>query len=513
VASAKSKDCLVGFELLGDRLRLAAFTGTNSAARATVPRRLHCEEIVIPGAEACSPASLPPASSLVPLLKATLGRLGISGGQAAVAVAGRRMVLRYSVGSDGLVGTDLQQAIDRSVSYVQFGVGDRVVGEHLHRLADGRTHALLGVSAAATIDPLAKALEQVGLRVTVIEPALVALARMASVTGQLNSKVALLVLADADGIEIGAVSDGHVLVSRRPLLAGGLDSDSPAPERASRLPGELERMSRHYLRTFGTSEEVHDIILCGPADLVRPYAQALENSQDFQADLLRINDAVSTALAVPSDDLAAKEAHVVALGAVAGLVHAGSNVVGPNLTAEPEVRRRPALEGLLRSLLWPTLAAIGIWAMAYFGQGRLESTLTMLRIEAEQPSPVELEYRELQLRMTQTEQRAARLSEFVQKFQERNWKGLLETIRICVPDRLWLSHVRLTAERQLTIGGAAYDESLVYQFRRDLEGAPLFASATIVTTTSTERGNTIVTEFSLECTLIASLPAPEKSNP
>jgi len=151
--------------------------------------------------------------------------------------------------------------------------------------------------------------------------------------------------------------------------------------------------------------------------------------------------------------------------------------------------------------------------MAYFGQGRLESTLTMLRIEAEQPSPVELQYRELQLRMTQTEQRAARLSELVQKFQERNWKGLLETIRVCVPDRLWLTHVRLTAERQLTIEGAAYDESLVYQFRRDLEGAPLFASATIVTTTSTEHGNTIVTEFSLECTLIAGLSAPEKSNP
>ena len=62
MASAKFKDSLVGFELSGDRLRLAAFTGTNSASRATVPRRLHCEEIVIPDAEAYSPASLPPAN-------------------------------------------------------------------------------------------------------------------------------------------------------------------------------------------------------------------------------------------------------------------------------------------------------------------------------------------------------------------------------------------------------------------------------------------------------------------
>ena len=128
--------------------------------------------------------------------------------------------------------------------------------------------------------------------------------------------------------------------------------------------------------------------------------------------------------------------------------------------------------------------------MAYFGQGRLESTLTKLRIETDQPSPVELKHRELQLRMTQTEQRAARLGELVQKFEERNWRGLLETIRICVPDRLWLTHVRLTAERQRIIGGAAYDESLVYQFRKDVEGATLFESATIVTTTSTRHGNT-----------------------
>ena len=272
-------------------------------------------------------------------------------------------------------------------------------------------------------------------------------------------------------------------------------------------------MSRHYLRLFGTSEEVRDIILCGPADLVRPYAEALEGSRDFQTDLLRINDAVSTALAVPSDDLAGKEAHLAALGAVTRLVRADGNVVGPNLTAEPEVQRRSVLETLFRWLLWPTLAAMGIWGMTYFGQGRLENTLMKLRIEADQPSPVELKYRELQLQMTQTEQRAARLNELIQKFQERNWTGFLETIRVCVSDRLWLTHVRLTAERQLTIEGAAYDESLVYQFRKDLEGAPLFESATIVTTDSTRHGNTLVTEFSLECTLSASLPAPETSNP
>jgi len=380
-------------------------------------------------------------------------------------------------------------------------------------MADGRAHALLGVSAATTIDPLAKALEQVGLRVKVIEPGLVALARMASVTGQLNSEAALLVLVSADGIDVGVMSEGHVLFSRRPLSAAGLEPESETAEPVCSLPTELEKMSRHYVRAFGASEQVRHVIMCGPEDLVRPHAEALEDSRDFQMDLLTIDDAVATALAIPSGDLGTKPVHAVALGAAAGLVGGCGSVAGPNLTSEPEIRRRPLLETLVRALLWPTLAALGIWGAVHFAQGHLENTLAKLHIEADHPSPVETAHRELQMQLIQTEERAARLSELVQNFQDRNWRRLLETIRSCVPDRLWLTQVRLTSERNLTVEGAAYDESLVYQFRRDLEGAPLFESATIVTTASGEQDNAIVTEFSLECTLISSRPAPQASNP
>ncbi|MFQ5805349.1 MAG: PilN domain-containing protein [Phycisphaerae bacterium] len=508
----KSKDCLVGFELSGDRIRMAAITGTSADSRSGGARRLQWAEIAIPEADARAPARLPPVSRLVPLFKATLARLGIGGGQAAVAVGGSRLVLRYFVGADDLVRTELQQATERSISYVHFGLGDRVVGEHLYRLGDGRTHALLGVSAATMIDPLVKTVEQVGLRVKVIEPALVALTRVASVTGQLNGKVVLLVLVDTSGIDIGVVSDGHVLVSRRPLPAPGLGSESQARERAATLTRELEKTSRHYLRAFGASEEVRQIIMCGPEDLLRPHIEALEGSPDFQAGLLRIGEAVSTALAVPSDDLAVKEAHAVALGAAAGLTSECSKVVGPNLTSEPEVQRRPMVGTLFRTVLWPTLAALGIWGAVYFAQGHLASALAQLRIEADRPSPVETTYRELQMQVIQTEQRAVRLGELVQNFQDRSWKGLLETIRVCVPDRLWLASVRVTAERQLTIEGAAYDEALVYQFRKDLEGAPLFDSVTITSTTSSQDGNAVVTEFSLECTVISGLPAPDVSS-
>jgi Tfp pilus assembly PilM family ATPase len=513
VASVKSNDWLVGFELSGDRIRMAAITGTNSSSRPSGARRLHCEEIAIPEAGAHGPASLPPASRLVPLFKATLAPLGIGGGRAAVAVSGPRVVLRHFVGSDDLVRAELQQATERSISYVQFGLGDRLIGEHLHRMVDGRTHALLSVSAATTIDPLVKTLEQIGLRVKVIEPALVALTRMAFVTNQLNSKVALLVSVNADGIDIGVVSDGHLLFSRRPASVAGLGSESQPPERVFSLPAELEKTSRHYVRSFGAPEEVRHVIMCGPEDLVGPHAGALADSRDFQAELLRIDAAATTALAVPSDGLAAKEPYAVALGAAAGLVSECSRVVGPNLASEPEAQRRPLLETVFRSLLWPTLTALVIWGAVYFAQGYLEGTLVRLRIEVEHPSPVETTYRELQMETIQTEQRAACLRELVQTLQDRGWKELLETVRTCVPDQLWLTHVRLPAERQLTIEGAAYDESLVYQFRKDLEGAPLFDSATIITTASNRYGNAVVTEFSLECAVISSLPTPDPADP
>ena len=513
-----SNDSLVGCELSGDRIRIAAIKAARSNSRSPGTRRFRCEEIVIPNVEAYAPAGLPPTSDLVSPLKATLGRLGISGGRAAVALSGSRMVLRYFVGSGEQVRAELQQATERSISYVQFGLGDRVVGEHFHRMTDGRDHALLGISPAATINPLAKALEQVGLRVAVIEPALVALTRMASITGQLDSKVGFVVLVDGDGINIGVVLDGHVLFSRRPSPAGDVGSETPGPQsagsdRPSSLPRELEKMSRHYVRVFGASEEVRRIIVCGPENLVRPQTSALEDSQDFQADLLRIDDAVSTALAIPLDDLAGKEAHVVALGAAAGLVGECSQVVGPNLTSEPKVRRRPALEALFRAALLPTVAAVGVWGMAYLAEAHLDTTVARLRIEADHPLPVETKYQELQRQLIQTEQRAAHLGELVQKLQDRNWRGLLDTIRICVPDRLWLTRVQLKTEDQLAIQGTAHDESLIYQFREDLEGSPLFESATIISTTSSRRDNTIVAEFSVECMISTGLLKPDASNP
>ena len=512
MANLKSKDCLVGLELVGDRLRLAAFTGVRSDSDADGTRRLHCEEFTLADAGDSAPQALPSAASLAALLKTKLGRLGIGGGQAALAIDGRRMALRYSVGSDGEVRVELQRAIERSVNYIQFGAGDRLVGDHLHRMNDGRTHGLLGVSAANMIDPLTKALEQVGLLVKTVEPALVALTRMASISGQLNGKVILVVLVDEEGVEIGVVSDGHLLFSRRSSSAPRRAHEADAPTPTPRLPEELARISRHYERAFGAAEEMRQIILCGPADLVRPHAQALEDSPDFRTDLLRINGTVSTTLAVAADDLAEKESHTIALGAAVGLMRGLGQIAGPNLTSEPVVPQRSLLEGLIRLLLWPTLIALGLWGLSCFGLGQLEANLAKLRIEVDHPSPVQTRYRELQLELTRTERRTVHLGELVKRFENRNWTSLLEMIRTCAPEQLWLGHVRLTDERTLGIEGAAYEESLVYQFRKDLEAAPLFESATIATTMSSRLDNTIVIEFSLECIVFGGLPEDETAN-
>ena len=82
-------------------------------------------------------------------------------------------------------------------------------------------------------------------------------------------------------------------------------------------------------------------------------------------------------------------------------------------------------------------------------------------------------------------------------------------IRTCVPDRLWLRHIRVKGDQQLRIDGAAFAEDTIYKFRDYLEGAPLFENVTIVTTSKSREGSTLVTEFSLECSVI---PAPAETN-
>lgn len=514
MATTKLNNCSVGFELAGDRIRVAAVIHGSPGSRSNGSASIRYDEIVIPEVADYAPAGLPPPSILVPRFKQSMSRLGIGRGRAAIAVGGRHLVLRYFVGRDNEpVRTELQQATRRCANYVQFGQGDRVVGEHLHQMKDGRIHALLGVAAAAAIDPLTKTLDQLGLRVEVIEPALVALTRMASLSGQLNGQTALLVLVDREGIDIGAVSNGHVLFSRRPQPSSDPGLEPPTADQAARLPRELQKMSRHYVRVFGPDHDARTILVHGAEDLIRPYIQTVEGSPDFQTDVLKLNDSLGQKLALPAEDLVSRGSFAVAIGAVAGLISDESNVVGPNLTSESVVKRPPLLEALARSLFWPTLAAILVWCGVWFAVGNLEDAVAKLRIEADHPSPVEIKYRDLQMLLTQNEQRAANLGKLVHAFEDRHWKQILGTIRNCVPDRLWFTRTRLTSERHLIIEGGAYDVSLVYQFRENLQGAPLLDNATIVTTTNTRHGNTIVTEFSLECVVLPNSEVRGPSGP
>ena len=503
MASTKHSNSIVGLELSGDRCRIAAFTtGTPNDSH-----RLRCDEIVIPGVESYSPAGLPAASSLVPLFKNSLARLGVGGGQAAVALGAPHMVLRHAAGLEDEVRTELEQTIERSLSYVQFGLGERVVGEHLQEVGDGRVHGLLGVSAATTIVPLVESLEGAGLRVTVIEPALVALTRLASMAAEFASGAALVVWAEPAGIDAALVRDGQVLFTRHVPSVAPIDPEDREPEKVG--PGspsgiilELGKMSRHYARTFSTPDEVRDVIVCGTEDRSSSLLAELDECADFRAAALCVSDSVSTPLRLPSEDLVGNELNAVAIGAGAGLILDAARVVGPNLASRPKERNAPRFDALIRALFIPTLVAAGLWGLAAGAQQYLNNRVNELQIQVNHPSPVQAKYRELQMELNQTEQRAARIAELAEGFQGQQWNDVLETIRICVPERLWLTRIRTMPEGQLNLAGAAFDESLAYEFVKNIEGSPLVESATIITQTSSRQDRIVVNEFSVECIMV-----------
>ncbi|MCH7719628.1 MAG: PilN domain-containing protein [Planctomycetes bacterium] len=508
MAKPNSTNCLVGFELAGDRIRIAAIQGPNPRAQ---PRDVRFEEIIIPQGAASPGQNLPPVSVLVPLLKTALGRMGLNGGSAVVALQGSRLVLRNFVGPDKQVRAELRQTLERSVDYVQFGMGDRAVGEHLRSLEDGRVHGLLGVSASTTIDPLAKTFEQVGLGVQSIEPALVAATRIAAIAGQINDEATLLVLMEEDGMDIGVASGGHLLFGCRPRsLAGAEAGDS---SRVSSLPRELQRVARHCQRIFGMSQEVRRVVLFGSDDLVQPHAKVIEHSGEFHVERSNVAQAARSILPIPLEDLVESNAHATALGAAASLVRGSHGVVGPNLISKPETQHPPRLETAIRCALWPTLAAILIWGGVQLFQGRLETAEARLRIEVEASSPNEIRCRELQIQLTEAEQRAQRLNELVAKFGDRHWTLPLEAIHKCVPDRLWCNSVRQTATGHLTISGAAQDEEVVYEFRKRLEDTPWLDSVSISSTSRSQLGSMLITDFALECVVVSDASPSAVSNP
>ena len=114
MANPKPRNGIVGLEFSGHRIRIAA--GYRTGGGDAESYDLRCDEIVIPEAESYLPTALPPTSVLVPARKATLARLGISGGKAAIAVGPPHMVLRHFVGTPDQVRTNLDQAMERSLS-------------------------------------------------------------------------------------------------------------------------------------------------------------------------------------------------------------------------------------------------------------------------------------------------------------------------------------------------------------------------------------------------------------
>lgn len=501
MAKSKSSNGLVGLSLMDARIRIAAIALPNGNASLSQSRRLSFDEIELPDFDARFPHALPAASALVPLLKAALLRQGIAAGRASVAIGGSRLVMRYFVGSEAHVRDELRQATERSVNYLPFGLGDRVADDYLYKLDDGRTHALLGISSAGTIDPLVKALEQVGLRVEVIEPALVALTRLAGANGQLHDGASMIVSVESDGVEIGVVSDGHVLFSRRPICAAASAPASNESRPRCDLPRELDRIARHYARAFGDSQEVRRLVLCGQQALIGPHAETLRSAGEYEFEILRLDEKVGDVLSVPETDLTGEQSCPIATGTLAGLSGTGERV-GPNLASEREVQRGSLIAAILPAFLWPTVVAAAIWAGVHFTQGHLEQKLARIRIEADHPSPVETTYRELRMKGTRLEQRVARLEELIGAFGMRNPAPLLETIRTCVHDKLWLHRVRLEENDQVRIDGAAYEEKAIYLFREYLEQAPLIESATIITTSKSQDGPALLTEFSIECTVL-----------
>jgi Tfp pilus assembly protein PilN len=149
-----------------------------------------------------------------------------------------------------------------------------------------------------------------------------------------------------------------------------------------------------------------------------------------------------------------------------------------------------------------------LWGVVNLIHGQVERAAGALRIEMEHPSQLELLYQELRMQRNQVEQRSKHLVELAALFADRHWRDVVETVRACVPAELWLTGARYSNDHKFSIDGVAFDESLIYEFREHLEGSPLFDQATIVTTTSSNRANLLVVEFSLEC----RLRAPETVN-
>jgi hypothetical protein len=410
-----------------------------------------------------------------------------------IVLSGEYCVTRTVRGAVDEVRAELQRLEQRSRLYLALGPGEKVLVSHMRLLDARHAHALAAACNKAVLETVQAAAEAAGLEVTMIEPALSALARAVNRLPDAPAEPFLLLNFNESATEIGVCYEGQLLLDYRP---GGATKIQELP---ALLASHLNRLNRHvgrYLRTSSTG--LKRVLLCGEPAIVSAAASQFKRNSPLEIRLVRPADVQASWQLAPG---AAEAATAAALGGLLLGYLPAEECDAPNLMQHILAGKlEPLRPRLLRSALplaATLLVAFALGVVNVRERGELEA----MQAEFNALSVAATRATELRLQLTTADAKLAQLRQLAAKLPGKVGGQFIRRLGECMPADVWLNQLTVVDRTSARVQGASYLDAGVYDFVQWLERSPGVDDVALKRTGSTASPSGPATSFELELAL------------
>ncbi len=416
----------------------------------------------------------------------------LTGATMRIALGGRHCVTRVLAGTIDHVRRELTQLEERSQMYLSLGPGHKALAGSVTAMDARHQHALLAVTNQKTLDAVVRIAHDLGVHLEFIEPSLVSLSRVLPGVRGMAKDPTIVIHFDKEMAELGICRDGRLLLDYRPNSIGSAES------LADLVVLNLSRLQRFCDRNYAFARQpLRRVVICGHSENAVRALRAFEQKTELVASLLEpelIDAPWEFTGGNPGTDSMA----------VLGAALAAQNeqeVDTPNLLEDVIAHtQQPAGNFLLKALL--PFAATLLVAAAGVVMNRVATRQNdALQAEIQLLAPVRAQARKLMLVSEQTTRLLAGYRELEARLPRRNWDGFLAVVAKCLPEDVWLERLAVKDGNLVSLSGAGFGDTGVYEFVHWLEKVPGFESVTLRATNAIRSTAGPATGFDLAMTL------------
>ena len=402
----------------------------------------------------------------------------LAGGSINVALSSDFCVTRVLAGETEKILPELRSLRERSAHYLSLGAGPKEVSQCIRPLDVKNSQAWLTVTNRETLTQATQAVENAGMRPSLIEHSMVSICRA---VGRMGGDVAgpVIIIEPSDrGVDLGISYRGQLLFDYRP---GGVHSKDHVAEIVEKHLDRIQRYSTRFFRF--ASGQIRRVYLVGHLSDAEFVKAQFAGSTNLTAELL---DPAQICPEWKYDDkIVGNPDFLAPLGSAlieGDQVRVPADERGyPDLMDVYRLGRRDPIWPAAKRHLWPVAAAAALGIVVYGGamarhaQARgIEQQVTDAETEAATATVLKLE-------IENASTRAKYLKVLDDDLVTPPVHVLLASLRQSQPKNggVYMHKVVLTQPDEVMIEGVAETSDLLYEFEANLKNTPLLTGVSL----------------------------------